>query len=81
MTSALSLCLGIFPLNLALYLVDDSGVVVASWVVWGWLFGKNLVGQGKEAFLGTRIMPTGSLAGSFRTQISYQLAMSLSQCT
>lgn len=48
MTSALSLCLGIFPLNLALNLVDYSGVVVGSWVIWGWLFGKDLVRQEKR---------------------------------
>lgn len=63
MTSALSLCLGIFPLNLALNLVDYSGVVVGSWVIWGWLFGKDLVGQEKETFMGTCIMPTASQSG------------------
>lgn len=63
MTSAPSLCLGIFPRNVALNLVDDSGVAVGSRFVWGWLFGKDLVGQGREALLEICIVPMGRQSG------------------
>ena len=36
---------------------------MGSQVAWGWLFGEDVVGWGKEALLGIHIVPTGRRSG------------------